>query len=257
MRLVSRAVARVDSEHVLLLKGILLLAVVATAFLAAWHYGLLRGVWAGDRTGLSAAITFVFLVAAANGGGHLVRLSRALNHVENVERYIGRHGPPAAELDNGQAANPSDLPRGCVADHIANLLRKARFCGPRPIDQRLLLESFETELRRGHAFGWFVADLLLSLGLLGTVVGFILMLGPIAGLDTQDETAIKTALAAMSGGMAVALYTTLTGLIGGMLLKMLGLLLDGAVDELVRRTTRLTEIHVLPALERERFDAAA
>lgn len=257
MRLVSRAVARVDSEHVLLLKGILLLAVVATAFLAAWHYGLLRQVWAGDRTGLSAAITLVFLVAAANGAGQLARLSRALNHLERVERHIGAHGPGSAELDSARPANSSDLPRGCVAEHITNLLHKARFCGPRPIDQRLLLESFETDLKRGHAFGWFVADLLLSLGLLGTVVGFILMLGPIAGLDTQDESAIKSALAAMSGGMAVALYTTLTGLIGGMLLKMLGLLLDGGVEELVRRTTRLTEIHILPALERERFDAAA
>jgi hypothetical protein len=53
----------------------------------------------------------------------------------------------------------------------------------------------------------------------------------------------------MSDGMAIALYTTLCGLIGGMLLKIEGMLLDGAVDELVRRTTRLTEIHVLPALE--------
>jgi hypothetical protein len=54
----------------------------------------------------------------------------------------------------------------------------------------------------------------------------------------------------MSGGMAVALYTTLTGLIGGMLLKIQGFILDGAVDELVRRTTRLTEVHVLPRIER-------
>ena len=61
----------------------------------------------------------------------------------------------------------------------------------------------------------------------------------------------------MSGGMAVALYTTLTGLIGGMLLKIQGFLLDGAVDELIRRTTRLTEVHVLPSIERMRSHAAA
>ena len=117
------------------------------------------------------------------------------------------------------------------------------------LDQSLLLEVFEADLRRGQEFGWFVADLLLSLGLLGTVIGFILMLGPISGLDTTDENAIKGALAAMSGGMAVALYTTLAGLIGGMLLKVQGFLLDGAVQELAGRTTRLTEVFVLPAIE--------
>jgi hypothetical protein len=98
------------------------------------------------------------------------------------------------------------------------------------------------------------------------VIGFILMLGPISGLDATDESAMQGALAAMSGGMAVALYTTLAGLVGGMLLKVQGFLLDGAVQELVGRTTRLTEVFVLPALERSqaltttermRHDAAA
>jgi hypothetical protein len=40
-----------------------------------------------------------------------------------------------------------------------------------------------------------------------------------------------------------------------MLLKIQGFLLDGAVDELIRRTTRLTEVHVLPAIERMRGHA--
>jgi hypothetical protein len=138
-----------------------------------------------------------------------------------------------------------------VAEHVRHLRQKAEISNGRGrLDQRLLLEAFEADLRRGQEFGWFVADLLLSLGLLGTVIGFILMLAPISGLDTTDESAIKGALAAMSGGMAVALYTTLAGLVGGMLLKVQGFLLDGAVQELVGRTTRLTEVFVLPAIER-------
>lgn len=246
MRTMSRAAARIDSEHVLLLKALLLLAVVASAFIAAWHYGLLQRVWFGDRTGLSVAITIVFVLASGHGGLHLLRLSRALNHMGDVRRAIIEHG----------FAAPS-LPEGCVTGHIRHLLQKARFGGPRPIDQRLLLESFEADLRQGHAFGWFVADLLLTLGLLGTVIGFILMLTPISSLSGDDQEAIKAALAAMSDGMAVALYTTLTGLIGGMLLKIEGLLLDGAVDELVRRTTQLTEVHVLPVIEQAGSHAAA
>jgi hypothetical protein len=237
----------VDSEHILLLKGLLLLAVVAFAFAAAWRYGLLERVWRDDTTGISVGITLIFLVAAAHGSACLVRLSRALNHLAAVQRAITGDDP----------ATRAALPDGCVSRYIRDLHTKASLSRGRRVDQGLLLDTFEVELKQGHLFGWFVADLLLSLGLLGTVIGFIAMLGPISGLDAGDQSAIKSPLAAMSGGMAVALYTTLAGLIGGMLLKIQGFLLDGAVDELIRRTTRLTEVHILPTIEGARSHATA
>jgi hypothetical protein len=249
MRLRNRALALVDSEHLLLLKGLLLWAVIGVAFLGAWRYGLLQRVWHDDSTGLSVAITLVFLAVAVRGSWHVLKLSRALNHVAEVRGAIVE--APTPELDRSRT-----LPKGCVSDYIQTLHTKAKIGGHRSaIDQGLLLDAFEADLRSGHELGWFVADLLLSLGLLGTVIGFILMLGPIGDLDTSDQGALRTALAAMSGGMAVALYTTLTGLIGGMLLKIQGFLLDGAVQDLVRRTTQLTEIYVLPGIERRQSDA--
>jgi hypothetical protein len=235
----------VDSEHILLLKGLVLLAVVGFAFVAAWRYGLLHRVWREDTTGISVGITVVFLVATAHGSVCLLRLSRALNHLAAVQRAIAGDDP----------GRKVALPDGCVSRYIRDLHTKASLSKGRPIDQGLLLDTFEAELKNGHLFGWFIADLLLSLGLLGTVIGFIAMLGPISGLDAGDQSAIKTALAAMGGGMAVALYTTLAGLIGGMLLKIQGFLLDGAVDKLIRRTTRLTEVHILPTIEGVRSHA--
>ena len=254
MRLRNRARARVDSEHLLLLKGLLLWAVIGVAFLAAGHYDLLQRVWTQDSTGISVGITLVFITVAANGSWHVLRLSRALNHVGDVRDAIASELAP----EDRHSGRTGDLPEGCVSHYIQSLETKARIGGPRSlIDQGLLLEAFEADLRRGHELGWFVADLLLSLGLLGTVIGFILMLGPISQLDSVDQGANRAALAAMSGGMAVALYTTLAGLIGGMLLKVQGFVLDGAVHELVRRTTQLTEVYILPAIERRRSDATA
>lgn len=249
----------VDSEHILLLKGLLLLAVIAVAFVAAAHYGLLNRVWREDMTGISVAITLVFLAATAHGSLCLFHLSRSLNHLADVQRSIVGEGVVTSDRLGERPALPGEhsaLADGCVGRYIRDLHTKANLGRGGAIDQGLLLDSFEAELKHGHLFGWFVADLLLSLGLLGTVIGFIAMLGPISGLDAGDHGAIKSALAAMSGGMAVALYTTLTGLIGGMLLKIQGFLLDGAVDELIRRTTRLTEVHVLPSIERMRSHAA-
>ena len=68
--------------------------------------------------------------------------------------------------------------------------------------------------------GWFAADSVLKIGLLGTIIGFILMLAPIGELTSFDDAAsLQSALAAMSAGMAVALYTTLAGLIANIILR--------------------------------------
>ena len=72
----------------------------------------------------------------------------------------------------------------------------------------------------GANFGWFVTELLLALGMIGTVIGFILMLGgSFESLNVSDTTSVKTALTDMALGMSTALYTTLVGLVCSQLLK--------------------------------------
>ncbi len=75
------------------------------------------------------------------------------------------------------------------------------------------------EYSRKSEVGWFVADALLTLGMIGTVVGFIYMLSTI-GLTTVSAATIPIVLAKMSIGMSTALYTTAAGLICSLLLKL-------------------------------------
>ena len=67
--------------------------------------------------------------------------------------------------------------------------------------------------------GFFVADVLLKLGIVGTVIGFIIMLSSLSTIDEMNLSKMNNLLLSMSGGMKVALYTTLTGLIGSVLLS--------------------------------------
>lgn len=80
-------------------------------------------------------------------------------------------------------------------------------------------ETREAMMARWLNHGWFAADAVLKIGLLGTIIGFILMLSPIADLTGFDAASLQGALGEMSGGMAVALYTTLTGLIANIVLR--------------------------------------
>ena len=67
--------------------------------------------------------------------------------------------------------------------------------------------------------GWFVSDLTLSIGMIGTVIGFIAMLGGFATLDIENINTIQDLIKELGSGMSAALYTTLTGLISSALLK--------------------------------------
>ena len=111
-----------------------------------------------------------------------------------------------------------------------------------------MLERLENALGRGHETGWFVADLMIRLGLLGTVIGFIFMLGSVADVSSVDIHALQQLLTNMSGGMRIALYTTLTGLGAGMLLGLQYRLLDQAADRLMAEIIELSEVHIIDEL---------
>ena len=89
----------------------------------------------------------------------------------------------------------------------------------------------EAILARWLNHGWFAADAVLKLGLLGTIIGFILMLAPISKLSGYDAASLQAALGEMSAGMAVALYTTLMGLVANLLLRLQFQILSDAMQE--------------------------
>ena len=53
--------------------------------------------------------------------------------------------------------------------------------------------------------GWFISDLCLTLGMIGTVAGFIYMLSSsFANIDVSNVSSLQNVLAHMSAGMATA-----------------------------------------------------
>ena len=114
-------------------------------------------------------------------------------------------------------------------------------CGSETIKVSKALEGNTTEnkikntdWRGNQEIGWFVSDFVLTIGMVGTVSGFLLMLtGAFAGVDLTDEVAMKSVLEKMSKGMSTALYTTLFGLICGSLLKIQYFSLGRATDILI------------------------
>ena len=79
--------------------------------------------------------------------------------------------------------------------------------------------------------GWFTSDLCLSIGMMGTVIGFIMMLSGFANVGVSNMTTVQDLIKGLGTGMSTALYTTLTGLICSALLKIQYFNLSQAIDK--------------------------
>ena len=129
----------------------------------------------------------------------------------------------------------------------AQTIRIASVSGPSH-HHNTALNWFADKLNKQLKIGLLVSDMMLKLGLLGTIVGFILMLAPISNIDAYDVSTLKTALSSMSGGMAIALFTTLAGLVGGILLRTQYYLLDEANEELFSNIAQISETKIIPII---------
>ena len=67
---------------------------------------------------------------------------------------------------------------------------------------------------------WFIAESCISVGMIGTLIGFMLMLGSSLGdVDPSNMQSMKQVISDMASGMSTALVTTLAGLVFSLFLK--------------------------------------
>lgn len=67
---------------------------------------------------------------------------------------------------------------------------------------------------------WFTAEACMTIGMIGTVIGFLMMLGDsFANLDIDDTSAMRETISSMAVGLSTALITTLNGLVASLFLK--------------------------------------
>ena len=210
------------SEDPLFLYALILLGLIVFGFFLLGVSGLLALALTSDRSMISWAIFALYVMATGHWLWRAWRLEQERRLLAQVE---------APEEDGEQVPFPS----GCLLEVCLQRLE-----GKPPERQAALIETLGDELTNTHAAGHFISDLLLKLGLTGTVIGFILMLLPIGNIGEFDPSLMQQLLSAISGGMAVALYTTLAGLVTSTLLKLQYHMLDASLADLVNRVSALT-----------------
>lgn len=220
--------------HGLLMQWLIFATVLAVSVWIAWQHQLVQDVVHTDPTGLSLVIAAIFFGGTAHCAARSWFLSSQLNALGALTT-----GVAGLRLTDGRLhLGGRPVERSLVSDYVAGVWhRKLSADGSASRFEDVLVEKATGT----HETGWFFAGLLVKLGLLGTVVGFILMLTSVSGSLSFDPSEVHVLFSEMTRGMRVALNTTLVGLLGTMLLGFQYLMLDRGADRLLSNTVSFTE----------------
>lgn len=173
-----------DSYRYLLLLRFAVVNLVAFGLLgAAYVHGFVGDIVASDQTRLVVVIFGVFVIGLAICARKVVQTSREMNQVRNFDPMVRSR----AQVYLAQIRGRNGESRTMAASAL--------------------------KLKLSHRIGIVrnFANSLVLLGLIGTVIGFIIALSGVDPKNVADVSAVSPMVANLIEGISVALYTTLVG----------------------------------------------
>ena len=200
----------------LLLFRFSLLNIIAFALLgAAWFQGFVELVMTADQTRLCVIIFLVFLVGLVYCGLRVWQTSRELNLLHDFDPLV----PSKAAAYLAQIRGRSDGSRAILSSAM-----------------RIKLSQRISGIRH-------IAGSLVLLGLVGTVVGFIIALSGVDPEKASDIESVSPMVSTLVAGLSTALYTTLVGAILNLWLMANYRLLAGGTAKLITGLIEFGEHH--------------
>lgn len=193
-----------------------------------------KGVWQAllnaDPTFLTALIVVLFAGTSVWVGFRARELTHQYQALEHFQTLL-QHQPE-------QARRWLQGPRHTWAQHFfAGLV--LRGAGWRDTAQGLNLLA--ERAASPHEMPWWLNGVLLKLGLLGKVIGFSILALQLGAMDTFDSGQTSAVLKTLTGGLGIALLTTMTGLTANMLLGLQLMRLDRFADALTAKALEIAE----------------
>ncbi len=206
------------NQHHFLQIWILLLSVILFGLYVAWDLNYFALILDLDRSFMAPLTMALVLAATAHCGWHIAHFS---SHTAQLQSWL---------RDDKMRSNACP-PFLQAYLHDLDSLQSPRNHPQSPDDN--IVDIHAERIRSPVDLGWFFVDLAVRLGLLGTIIGFILIFASLTDINIEGGDDLKDLLIAMSGGMGTALLTTLTGLIGASILSFQYLILGRETEYLV------------------------
>ncbi len=174
------------------------------AALLLWQAGAWHRLIEADPTRLTVVIVLMFIGCSGWAGRRAWVLGHQRRALDNPQH--------TAASWSGEFLQGSTQPGADRASHLLVLGERAH--GP-------------------HEMAWWFNGIQLKLGLLGKVIGFSILALQLGQMESFDPSQSAQLLKSLTGGLGIALLTTVTGLTGNILLGLQLMRLDRFADALV------------------------
>ncbi|RPH06517.1 MAG: MotA/TolQ/ExbB proton channel family protein [Alphaproteobacteria bacterium TMED93] len=200
-------------KYLLLLRYSLVNAVGLVFILVVYSQGYLNKAIKSDVTNVVVLIIFIFLIGLTLASIKAFWISRELNHAYSLQKkeksVLNDFIKKSKKLDASSRSNLISSTRINISVKISNIK--------------------------------FIANILVILGLIGTVIGFIIALSGVDGSISSNPDEVGKMVASLVQGMSVALYTTLAGSILSVWLNICYQILSNGANRLISRIIEVGE----------------
>ena len=230
-----------DYDYWLFLIWLLLISVIVFSLIVCWNEGYIQAISNTDKSHVSVLIFILFCIGTIHCALRSLYLSDQLTKLPLIKDLptkcsISIDSDNTLNLNN-QVVDSSSL----VAGYFKNIIYQSNEPSQTKNTESTNIDLLIAKAKGNHDIGWHTVDILLKLGLIGTIVGFILMLSSVAHTENLDVDSMQTVLKNMSSGMGTALFTTLAGMTASILLGLQYLLIDKGADLLIENTIEITD----------------
>lgn len=236
-------------EHHLLLLWMLFTGVLLFGLFISWQLGFLQTLYQTDRSNISMAISLIYVLVTLHCARRIFLVSGEHNSAQKLSNLIQEQTSTVLSSAPDSPAIATNVQMDSLINQYIDDLKKKLSVrvSAEESSGRDLIQVYTEKLKGPQEIGWFATDIMLKLGLLGTIIGFIMMLSSVANVTDFDVSTMQSILQLMSSGMGTALYTTMTGLVCSMLAAAQYYMLDRSTDQILGTMQHLTEVYLVPA----------
>ena len=229
-------------DHKLFLKWMLQYSLIFFFLYFIIDQGLVLKILSSDKSYITSLIIFLFVVVSIHCSYFTYKISSELNKAHIIKKNLLRENVKLLIVDDSLIlTSKGEISSGIVRDYFVDLIG-LKNNGATSHSQ--ILESYIKKTVAYYEFGWFCSDVMLKLGLIGTVIGFIIMLGSLSDITTFDVSLLQGVLTTMGSGMGVALYTTLSALVAGVFIAIQYFNLESGCEELFSVLNQISEVSI-------------
>ncbi|MGI9436499.1 MAG: MotA/TolQ/ExbB proton channel family protein [Geminicoccaceae bacterium] len=203
-------------RYLMIMRFVVVNLVAFALLAAAWMQGWIDIVLGGDATKLALVIVAVFLAGLALCAVKVMQASAELNQIRS----------------------PRDHPNSRAARYLKAIAARDGH------SRSITASALKLKLSSRIAVVRHIANSLVFLGLIGTVIGFMIALSGVNPEDASDISAIGPMVSTLISGMSVALTTTLVGAVLNVWLMINYRLLESGTLRLLTTIVELGEQHV-------------